>query len=114
MKTLDNIRLSDRDRRAVEAACRLLRERFPLETVILFGSKARGNDDPESDMDLLVLTTRPLSWQEKKELIYSLFDVEIEHDVVISTLIATRSEWENGYFSVLPIHEEIVEEGAIV
>ena len=47
-------------------------------------------------------------------MIYSLFDVEIEHDVVISTLIATRSEWENGYFSVLPIHEEIVEEGAIV
>ena len=113
MRSLKDIRLSDRDRKAVEAACRLLKEHFPVEEVILFGSKARGDDDPESDVDLLVLTPRPLTWQEKKKVIYALFDVEMEHDVVISTLIAPRSQWKEGYFSVLPIHDEIAEEGAV-
>jgi predicted nucleotidyltransferase len=112
MRTLNDVRLTDQDRKAIEAASRLLIERFPAEKVILFGSKARGDDDSESDIDLLVFTARPWSWPKKRDVTYALFDVEMEHDVVVSTLIATRSEWEEGYFSVLPIHEEILNEGA--
>ncbi len=43
MRTLDQIGLSDKDRRAVQAAARLLKQRFPIDQVILYGSKARGD-----------------------------------------------------------------------
>ena len=54
MKALADIPLKEIDRRAVADAARLLRSRFPLDQVILFGSKAMGTDTPESDLDLLL------------------------------------------------------------
>ena len=61
MKKLAQIFLDDRDRAAIAAAVGLLRSRFPVERVMLYGSKARGTDDEESDIDLLVLTSRKLA-----------------------------------------------------
>jgi uncharacterized protein len=104
-------RLKESDRLAVEAATRLLRSRFPVERVVLFGSKVRGTDDPESDIDLLVLTSRKLSWRERGELIEALFDIQLQHAVVISTLAVAAEEWERGLCSALPIHAEIEREG---
>jgi predicted nucleotidyltransferase len=34
---------------------------LPVESIVLYGSKARGDDTFESDIDLLVLTARSLS-----------------------------------------------------
>jgi hypothetical protein len=50
MKTLADIALQENERRAIEAAARLLRAEFPVQQVILFGSKARGSGDDESDL----------------------------------------------------------------
>ena len=112
MKTLAELELSTKDRGAVEAAADLLRSRFPVDQVVLFGSKARGTDDAESDIDLLVVTSRPLSWQERHSLIDALFDVELNHDVVISTLVVFQDDWENGPWRVVPIRKNIERDGA--
>lgn len=109
MKKLHN--LSEKDEKAVQLASEILREKFPVQKVILFGSKARGDDDEESDIDLLLLTNRMITWEERKAVIDSLFDIELACDVVISPLISTSSEWNEGMFSVMPIHNEISREG---
>jgi uncharacterized protein len=114
MKTLRQLNLKRRDQAAVEAAARLLRERFPVEQVVLFGSKARGTDDAESDIDLLMLTSRELDWQERKALVAAMFDIELAHDVVISTLVVPVREWEEGMSAVLPIHDEIERDGVLI
>jgi len=90
----------------------LLRKRFPVLEVILFGSKARGDDDSESDIDLLVLTSRELSRSERHAITDALFPLQLRHDVVLSVLILSVEEWESGVASVLPIHDEILEQGA--
>lgn len=110
-KKLTDIKLSKKDRQGIEAAVKLLKEQFPVEEVILFGSKARGTDDPESDIDLLILTSYSLSWQERDQLVSALFKIELEHDVVISTLIVPNNEWKYGYWTVLPIRDEIDRDG---
>lgn len=107
MKTLADLELDPRDRGAIAAAARLLRERFPVDSVTLFGSKATGRDDPESDIDLLVLTSRKLSWRERDAVTDALFDVEMDFDVVISTLVLPSEEWKAGPYRVLPIRSEI-------
>jgi predicted nucleotidyltransferase len=96
----------------VERAARLLKERFPADAVILFGSKARGDDDPETDIDLLVLTSRPVDFAEKRRMTDALFDIEPELAVVISKLVVPREEWEHGLYQVLPIREHVEREGA--
>jgi len=111
VKTLSEIPLQDNERRAIEAAARLLRQAFPVEQVVLFGSRARAGGDEESDIDLLVLTARKLHWREEDALTKALFDVELAYDVVISTLIVPSAEWTAGVYQVLPIHEEVTRDG---
>ena len=111
-KTIEDIQLQPRDRQAIHEAADLLRHRFPVDQIILFGSKARGDDDAESDIDLLVLTSRSLSRPERHAMTDALFPVQLRHDVVLSVLILPTREWSAGVVSVLPIHDEIVDQGA--
>jgi predicted nucleotidyltransferase len=114
MKTLAELRLRPQDKAAIDAAVRILRERFPVEQVILFGSKARGDDDPESDIDLLILTRRPLTRPEKNEVLDSLYPLQLEHEVMLTPLIIPFQEWESGLTAFLPIHREVEEQGIVI
>jgi len=111
MRTIDEIDLSPSDRRAVDDAAALLRHQFPVEEIVLYGSKARGTDDSESDIDLLLVTSRLLSWRERRCVTEALFDVELKHDVVLSTMIVSHGEWVDGPYTVLPIRSEIERDG---
>ncbi len=107
MKTLTDISLKANDRKAIEVAKDLLVKKYPVELIVLYGSKARGTDDAESDIDLLVLTTRELTWRERNAITDALYDIQLAHSVVISTLVVSQREWSEGRYSVLPIHDEI-------
>ncbi len=109
--TEDLVNLDKRDKKAIAESSKMLRQRFQVKEVILFGSKARGDDDKDSDIDLLLLTETPLHWKERQEIIHALFDIEMSCEVVISILDTTVSEWKNGIFTIFPIHQEIVREG---
>ena len=114
MSTLDTIPLSNRERQALAAAAAALKDRFPVEQLVLFGSRARGEGDAESDLDLLVLTTRELGWTERRAIVDTLFDVELAHEVVLSPLIVSGRSWRDGIYRVLPIHGEIARDGVSV
>jgi|SRR3989344_4682719 len=107
MKTLAQLTLKANDRKAIEAAKDLLVKKYPVELIVLYGSKARGTDDAESDIDLIVLTTRELTWRERNAITDALYDIQLTHDVVISTLVVSKHEWSEGRYSVLPIHDEV-------
>ena len=111
MRTVENLKLKKNEKSAIKEATRILKERFSVKEVILFGSKARGNSDRESDIDLLLLTTNPLDWRERHAIVDALFEVEMNHDVVISIIVNTHHDWNDGICTVLPIHEEISREG---
>lgn len=114
MKSLDKAPLGKRERDAIETAARLLKERFSIDNVILFGSKARGDADAHSDIDLLLISSRGLHWKDEKAVVDALFDIGMEHDVIFSPLFASSEEWNNGLFKASPIYGEITREGAVV
>jgi len=114
MKSLENVPLSKREKDAMDAAVRLLKKQFPVERVILFGSKARGDSGEHSDIDLLLVTSHPLHWKEEKAMVEALFDVGMKYDVIFSPLFASLKEWERGIFTEFPIYREIMEEGTII
>ena len=114
MKDFKNIKLSKDERRAIEAAATMLKTRFSAKEVILFGSKARGDSDQHSDIDLLLISPNPLHWKEEKSVVEALFDTGIENDVIFSPLFTSSNEWEGGIFKQFLIYQEIIKDGAIV
>lgn len=73
---------------------RLLRE-FPnqIEAFELFGSKARGDADRDSDLDVLVVLTRG-SWQTKDAVIDLATRIFIEKAVYLAPVVLTKAEVE--------------------
>ena len=53
--------LAGKDQKTIEEMAAVLPFRWPVDALVLYGSKARGDDTSESDIDLLVLTGRLLS-----------------------------------------------------
>lgn len=114
MRRLKNIALKKNEYEAIETVVKDLQARYPLETVILFGSRARGGGDKSSDLDLLVVTKRALHWREEKSIVDGLFDIGMEFDVIFSPLFASHEEWEGGLFRQFPVYKEIMRDGARV
>ena len=85
-----------------------------LKVLVLYGSFARGQADPESDVDLLVVTTHPLTRWERHEITDMVFDVNLQHGTNFSTLVIDAKSWETGIISVLPIRDEIIRDGVQV
>lgn len=114
MKSLKNIPLPENDCLAIETAGTTIKSEFPVETVILFGSKSRGGGDEYSDTDLLMVTERPLNWREEKAIIDRLFDIGMAFNVIFSPLFASHEEWDGGIFRKFPVYAEIMRDGALV
>jgi uncharacterized protein len=114
MKSFDKAPLSKRETQAIETAARLLKDRFLIESIILFGSKARGDADEHSDIDLLLISSRSLHWRDEKAIVDALFDIGMDYDVIFSPLFISSEEWEKGVFKSFPIYDEITREGAVV
>ena len=73
MKILESAPIIKRERLAIKRTAIVLKEQFPVEKVILFGSKSRGDDEKHSDIDLLIITARILHWKEEKAIMTSCF-----------------------------------------
>lgn len=113
MRPINEASLTERDFKAVTAAVEMLTERFPVERVIVFGSKARGDFDEDSDIDLLLVTSRPVPWRERRAMIDALFDIEMAHGTIISIMLVTLEDWSSGIFTEFPIYREIMRDGVL-
>ena len=67
---------------------------------------------PKSDIDLLVLTSRPLDDEEQQKIWDELHEISMRFDVLLSPLTVEARSWREGVHSVLPIHTEVEREGA--
>lgn len=103
--------LSQADRAILEELRARIHREFPDWPVrmTLFGSRARGDADPDSDMDVLVEIDIPhISFADKQRLRRLAGEVSLEANTVLSLLIVDQSVREaRGDFSVFrTIREE--------
>jgi predicted nucleotidyltransferase len=73
-----------------------LKRKVKLHEVILFGSRARGDAAPDSDMDVLVILDEPVSRQSRKIVSDQAWETGFEAGVVVVSVVVSRDSWENG------------------
>ncbi len=80
------MRKAESKRDEIKEMVRRIVERFDPEQIILFGSHARGEAGPNSDVDLLVIMPVSGSKREKQiEIGVALHDLQVPMDIIVST-----------------------------
>lgn len=114
MNVKDIMYLTSIQKKAIEELKEKILEQFDVDELILFGSTVRGDFDEESDIDLLVLTKREYSRSERHEITDLVFEINLEYGTNISTTVVDIHSWSSGSFSILPIKQEIKEDGVVI
>ena len=88
--------LRQAEERALKTFVGRIQESFPdqILQVSLFGSKARGESDADSDVDVLVIINqhdRPL----RREIIDIASDLSLEYDVLLSPRVISLQHWQD-------------------
>lgn len=65
-----------------------------IREILVFGSKARGDANEDSDLDILVLIEGG-NWRLKDEIADVAYDLAIGTDVVPSVMVYTVAEWNH-------------------
>ena len=89
---------------------RSVNEIEPQSEIILFGSKARGDDRDDSDWDLLILIPSQVDLTVEQKFRHKLFELELEYGQAFSTFVYSRSDWDNK-LRITPLYKNVEREG---
>jgi predicted nucleotidyltransferase len=114
MKTLKELNLKGNEKKALQELKERLLERFANVEIILYGSKARGDFDEESDIDLLILLDSPVTSNLEEEITHVTYDIELKYDVVFGKIVENKDFWNTPLANAMPLHWNIDREGVLV
>ena len=89
---------------------KLVKEIDPKAEIILYGSRARGDERPDSDWDLLILVNSQEDLNNETKFRHKLFDLELELEESFSITVHNKNQWESKYW-VTPLYKNITREG---
>ncbi len=92
----------------------MLQPRVKVHQIILFGSRARGDADAESDMDVLVVVDHPINREVRKAVSECTWQAGFDAGIVVTAILFTRDEWENGPEYYSPLAEAVRADGVPV
>ena len=95
------------------SAIRLAMKPFqPLVTTMLYGSEARGESRPDSDIDLLILVDqKEVSLADEMRISDPLYDIELNSGVLINSIVMPKAHWGK---IVTPFYENVMKEGIVL
>jgi predicted nucleotidyltransferase len=96
--------------KAIDQVVKQIVEKFKPQKIILFGSYARGNPRPESDVDMLVVMDTPLKESKQSLEIRRHLDVMFGMDLIVHTPKRLRERLDMGDWFL----RDVIKEGKVL
>src|SRR5262245_16084374 len=103
--------MADHNRALLYRIREVIHEVEPAARVILYGSRARGDGQRESDWDILVLLDEPVEPHRTAAIRHRIFQLELEADIVVSAMVLSHEAWDSPLSRAMPFHANVVREG---
>jgi len=88
--------MTDAEKAIVDKFKFLLSKRVSIYKMILFGSRARGDADQYSDMDIAVILNEPVEEKDTDYVSDCAWEAGFQYGIVVVPVVFTREEWENS------------------
>ncbi len=104
--------LTRREQQAIYDFLQRLQHSFgqAVRQMTLFGSKARGDSGPDSDIDILIIMDEE-SWPLRNSISDIASDVSLEYNLLIDPRVIGRERWERMARENLSLYQNIAREG---
>lgn len=112
MALMQRSTLTCAEQQALETLVQRLYKRYrsQIESVVLFGSKARGDAETDSDIDVMVVLTND-DPHLRSNVRRVAARVSLEYDLLISVRAVGRSHWKKLSRYRFPIYQAVLSEG---
>ena len=84
-----------------------------LLSIVLYGSAARGENTPESDIDLALFLSAPMTADQFDTMASWFADAGLRYDMVFSPIDIEQSTFEK-WVHALPFYQSIQKEGIVL
>ncbi len=113
MNSVTNLnKILDKHTKKALLACRdVVCQHYPDANIVLYGSRARGQAGPESDLDLLVLLNQEVTSEITRSIRDMLYEIGLQNDLVISVIVRSLDVWNSPIWQASSLHKEIDREG---
>jgi len=82
----------------------------PKADVILYGSRARGDERPDSDWDILIRTNNAADIVTERKFRNKLYDLELETGEALSVFVYSKIDWQTRQ-RITPFFHNVSREG---
>ena len=88
-------------------------KKYKLLWMKLIGSKARGDFDEESDIDI-VIALENADWDIERDIFETCFYLGLKYDIVISPIIYSEKDINDTFTRITPFYRTVESEGILI
>lgn len=105
--------LNPNERRAISELKAILLKKYNLVELKLFGSKVKGVETKESDVDIFIVLEQ-YDWDIEKQIYELCFEIGLKYDVFLSPLLYSKEEIHDELIKATPFYQVVEKEGIAI
>jgi len=78
---------------------------------LVFGSYARGDNSPESDIDVFVALFGKVDWKTEIDIFDIAYEIDLEYDILFDVKVFSEEDIQSTILGVTPFMEAVLREG---